>query len=253
MEELKSLFDSYSRQARLFPALLTVLAPLVTALAWFPELLTSHIGSALLTVASSCGLLYALSSVARSRGKTVERRLLAQWGAWPTTYLLRHSSRLDPHTRGRYHVYFSTNVPGLTLPTPQAEARDPRAADLIYDSAIKWLKEKARKNSPLVDKENAQYGFRRNMRGMKAIALSGVIAALAASLLAVGLNVAQTADLASAQQVFVALRKAGNPAIWAAIAFNIVAAIAWFAVVTDDWVRSGGEQYAEAILATCDQ
>ena len=80
MEDLKNLFDSYGRQARLFPALLTVFAPLLTALAWFPDLLTSNVGSVLLTLATSCGLLYAGSSLARSKGHVVQTRLLKEWG-----------------------------------------------------------------------------------------------------------------------------------------------------------------------------
>jgi hypothetical protein len=65
--------------------------------------------------------LYWLSSIARSRGKLVEQRLLQAWGGWPTTYLLRHSSRLDQHTRDRYHRYLAQHVPHLVLPTATAE------------------------------------------------------------------------------------------------------------------------------------
>lgn len=254
MDDLKSLFDNYSRQARLFPALLTVFAPLVTVLAWFPELITSDIGSTLLTIASSCGLLYALSSLARSRGKAVEKRLLKEWGGWPSTYLLRHSSGLDRHTRARYHGFLAKNVPNLVLPTSQHETNNPAGADEAYNSAIKWLKERVReKGFPLVDKENAQYGFRRNMRGMKGIALFAVCVTFVASIAALSLHFAETADLSSLSSALPTLRHLGNPTIWGAVAFDLVAIIAWIFVVTDDWVREGGEQYAGALHATCDK
>ncbi|MDB5609168.1 MAG: hypothetical protein JWP25_6068 [Bradyrhizobium sp.] len=254
MEDLKNLFDSYSRQARLFPALLTIFAPLMTALAWFPELVTSNIGSTLLTIATSCGLLYWLSSIARSRGKTVEKRLLEEWNGWPTTYLLRHSSRLDPHTRRRYHDYLKAHVPRLSLPTDDAERLDPMAADEAYSSAIKWLKEHVRGKAPLVDKENAQYGFRRNMRGMKLLGLLGALVALLASLTAVGLQVEAWPSAIADFKMFAAeLRQAANPGIWGAIVVDCLAVLAWALGVTDAWVKAGAEQYAEALFATCDR
>jgi hypothetical protein len=36
MIDLSKLFDSYSRQARLFPGLLTLFPIILTAIAWFP-------------------------------------------------------------------------------------------------------------------------------------------------------------------------------------------------------------------------
>lgn len=253
-EDLKGLFDSYSRQARLFPALLTIFAPLVTALAWFPELLSSSIGSTLLTIATSCGLLYWLSSIARSRGKVVEKRLLAEWGGWPTTYLLRHNSRFDKHTRGRYHSYLGQNVPGLVMPTAAQELADPRGADDIYTSATKWLKEHVRKTAPLVDKENAQYGFRRNMRGMKVFGLLGALIALLTSLAAIGIQVDSWPTATSEVKPFIAeLRKAASPAVWGVVVFDFVAVIAWAAAVTDSWVKAAAEQYAEALFSTCER
>jgi hypothetical protein len=77
---MMSLFDNYGRQARLFPGLLTIFPSLLAVLAWFPALLLSSLGGTLLTLASSCGLLYALSSLARTKGKLVEERLLKDWG-----------------------------------------------------------------------------------------------------------------------------------------------------------------------------
>src|SRR5882724_11130102 len=90
MTDLMRLFDSYSRQARLYPSLIFLLPPLFTTIAWYPDLLTSSAAATALTLATSCGLLYALASFARSRGKSIEQRLLAQWGGWPTTLWLRH-------------------------------------------------------------------------------------------------------------------------------------------------------------------
>jgi hypothetical protein len=157
MIDVSKLFDSYSRQARLFPGLLTLFPIILTAIAWFPRLVTSSWGATLVTIGTSCGLLYGLSVLSRSRGKKVEKRLLAEWGGWPTTLWLRHrDDNLPPPVRARYHAFFARNVPLFVAPTEQQEMADPKAADDAYASAVKWLQERCRgKAFPLVEKENA--------------------------------------------------------------------------------------------------
>ncbi|MHC1949636.1 hypothetical protein IF803_35455 [Bradyrhizobium sp. UFLA06-06] len=253
MEDIKSLLDSYSRQARLFPAMLTIFAPLVTALAWFPELITSNIGSTLLTIASSCGLLYWLSSLARTRGKIVETRLLSEWGGM-ANYLSAPPQRpaRPAHARSlpcvsrqeRAGVGVANIVPGREGSAhhrPCLRLRDQMA------------QERVRKGFPLVDKENAQYGFRRNMRGMKPIALLAVGLAFIASLFAIWMQVAANVDVPSLRAALTAIGAAGTPPVWGATIFDFIGILAWVFVVRDSWVRSGGEQYAEGLLATCDK
>jgi hypothetical protein len=111
MIDLSKLFDSYSRQARLFPGLLTLFPIILTAIAWFPRLVTSSWDATLVTVGTSCGLLYGLMVLSRSRGKKVEKRLLAEWGGWPTTIWLRHrEEHLPPPVLARHHAFFAKNV-----------------------------------------------------------------------------------------------------------------------------------------------
>jgi hypothetical protein len=136
--DITSLFDSYSRQARLFPGLLMVFPPLMVVLAWFPLLLLSNLGTTLLTLATSCGLLYALGSLARTLGKNVETRLLKEWGDWPTTINLRFSGPIEKPTLARYHGFLGRNVPGLAIPSEDEERANPAAADGVYASAVKW-------------------------------------------------------------------------------------------------------------------
>ncbi|WP_108523300.1 hypothetical protein [Bradyrhizobium algeriense] len=142
MVAITDLFDSCARQARLFPGLLMVLPPLMTALAWFPQLFLSNVGTTLLTIAVSCGLLYALGSWARTRGKNIEGSLLKQWGGWPTTLKLRHAGPLNPLTLARYHDFLRQNVPHWLPPTLDEENANPAKADGAYNSAVIWLKEK---------------------------------------------------------------------------------------------------------------
>jgi hypothetical protein len=245
---ITDLFDSYSRQARLFPGLLMAFPPLMTVLAWFPQLLLSNVGTTLFTIAVSCGVLYALGSWARTRGKNIEGPLLKQWGGWPTTLKLRHAGPLDSSTLVRYHDFLRQNVPHWEAPTAAAEKTNPAKADGVYGSAVMWLKEKTRRGFPLIDKENAQYGFRRNLFGMRPVGIAICALAAAASLVAIYAHVPDFTIKA-----LWATSSRQSPEIWAAIAIDLVALIAWTTVVNDSWVRQAGDQYADALLAACDQ
>jgi hypothetical protein len=256
MIDISKLFDSYSRQARLFPGLLTLFPIILTAIAWFPRLVTSSWGATLVTVATSCGLLYGLSVLSRSRGKKVEKRLLAEWGGWRTTIWLRHrEDHLPPPVLARYHAFFAKNVPLFVTPSPQQERADPKAADAMYASAVKWLQERCRgKAYPLVEKENAEYGFRRNLRGLKPIGVAACLAALLISVLAV---VWRYDSILPAMSTFsmpalLAALSAIKPAAIGAICVDLAALAAWFAIVRDEWVRDAGDQFARALLACCD-
>jgi hypothetical protein len=256
MIDISKLFDSYSRQARLFPGLLTLFPIILTAIAWFPRLVTSSWGATLVTVATSCGLLYGLSVLSRSRGKKVEKRLLAEWGGWPTTIWLRHrEEHLPPPVLARYHTFFARNVPLFVAPSPEQERADPKAADAMYASAVKWLQERCRgKAYPLVEKENAEYGFRRNLRGLKPIGVAACLAALLISVLAVVWRYDSILPAMSnfSMPVLLAALSAIKPAAIGAICVDLAALAAWFAIVRDEWVRDAGDQFARALLACCD-
>jgi hypothetical protein len=253
--DIVQMFDSYGRQARLFPGLLTIFPPLLAVLAWFPWLLLSNVAATLLTLAMSCGLLYALGSFARTKGKRIEPGLLKAWGGWPTTLLLRHDSELDQHTRLRYHRYLAEAVPGnLKFPTVQEEQAGP-GANAVYDSAVRWLKERARgKEFTMVHRENAQYGFRRNLLGLKPFALTLCVLTLVTMMLAVLDKVPGIVGFARTNNLEALTLAASDlgPAILSAFTINVFAVLVWVFVVTKRWVWEAGNQYAYALLAVCD-
>ncbi len=257
MIDISKLFDTYSRQARLFPGLLTLFPIILTAIALFPRLVTSSWGATLVTLATSCGLLYGLSVLSRSRGKQVEKRLLKAWGGWPTTIWLRHrEDHLPAPVLARYHAFFAKNVPMFVAPTAAEEIADEKAADDMYAAAVKWLQERCRgKDFPFVEKENAEYGFRRNLRGLKPIGICACIAALAIAALAIawrheGLLPAITSG--SMSNILTALSTI-KPAAIGAVCVDLAALAAWLTIVRDEWVRDAGDQFARALLACCDK
>lgn len=253
--DIVTLFDSYGRQARLFPALLTIFTPLLTVLAWFPWLVLSSLTATLLTIATSCGILYALASWARTKGRRIEPKLVKSWGGWPTTILLRHNSDLDTYTRSRYVNFLKNSLPDLVFMTAEEEKERPKQADEIYNSAVKWLKEYARDNlNIMVLRENAQYGFRRNLLGLKIIGIILCTTAFLLSLSAVAFTNPQYTKMFlhyNMDEHIVALTGIG-PAVLSATFLNIVAILFWLGLVTQKWVKEAGFQYAIALLATCE-
>src|SRR5690606_31393015 len=107
-----------------------------------------------------------------SLGKRVETALLAEWGAWPTTQFLRHrDATIDPFTKARYHAKLQVICPDLSLPTKEDEQANPRRTDDVYRSATMRLLEQRRgPEYKLIQGENAHYGFRRNLLGLRPVA-----------------------------------------------------------------------------------
>lgn len=180
MPGLSKLFDSYSRVTCLYPAFL-VSAPVVWSLgALHPQLVTGNGSNLILTAIVSFGGMFLLSNLARSCGKSLEEKLNRSWGGLRTTALLCHSdSTIDRFTKTRYHRALEILCGNsIHLPTPEEEAFDPGEAGEKYRSATKLLIEHRRdKKFDLLHKELANYGFRRNLLGLKPAGI--VIAAVA--------------------------------------------------------------------------
>lgn len=240
-------FDFYTLRARVYPALISLVPLLAQLVAYFPELPTNAIGKALFTIAGSTGLLYLLAIISRSAGKKTEKRLLRKWGGWPTTIWLRHrDANVLPGTKQRYHEYLQAHIHNASIPTEEQERRDPDAADQEYASAVQWLKEQRRgEEYSLINKENTEYGFRRNMRGLKGIAIAISLLGVLASAVTVGIEVAN-------RTVEVTEMLSG---LWLPLGAGLVGVVAflvWAIGVNDAWVREAGDQYARALLASCD-
>ncbi len=88
---------------------------------------------------------------------------------------------LDRLTLDRYHEKLRTLLPDLAIPGPKEETQNPSAAYRVYESCVRFLRERTRDQEkfPLVFAENVNYGFRRNLWAMKPIgfpaALVGIV------------------------------------------------------------------------------
>lgn len=228
-------FDSYSIKARIAPALIVLLPLATVAVAWFPKL--ASVPGLVLLGAGTMAAAVIVARQTRETGVALEKGLVEQWGAMPTTILLRHAdTTLGPDEKARYHAMLQERVPGIRIPDPQIEVRDPKAADRNYEMAVGWLREQTRGN-PIVNDENTTYGFYRNLC---AIRVYGVITAV------IGI-VGSTALLL--------FGKADQGLDYAAVISLAVSLVAGSVVLfhaTADEVRKAGFSYAKALIRAID-
>jgi hypothetical protein len=242
-------FDRYSLVARMYPALL-LLAPIIwTVVVLIPELAVDYRkwAASILIVGSA---FYLLSSLARSRGKYTEDRLLKRWGGWPTTFVLRHrDTTIDPVTKGRYHATL-TGMPGVgRLPTVTEEAADPIQADHAYRSATKLLIEARRgKTFRRLDDENASYGFRRNLLGLKWVAVCITLLVTAATALVWWASLGEPVGVSTIMQ---AVRT--DPRFPALLILDLAYMVVLIFMVTRRFVEQAAYEYALALFRTLEK
>lgn len=161
-------FDHYQLNARVFPAVISAtpaIAALGAVLAWRGISVPSGIASACLVV-----LFFAMSDLARRRGKLIEPRLFARLGGMPSIRMLsRTDTTLTELSKQRYRAFLAARL-GRPEPTADQEARDKEAANEFYAAAGNWLRENTRDKQKfkILFDENVTYGFRRNLLGLRA-------------------------------------------------------------------------------------
>lgn len=184
MKVIEQLKDPYERKAQVTPGLLLALPVLVPLVAAYGPKHTVLTG--VLAVLGGCGAIFALASIARGRGKSLEEALVKRWGGLPTTILLRHRDNFfDQHTKERYHEAIRTKL-GIPIPSAAEEEAAPDVADQVYMAAARRLRELTREDTKLLLKENIAYGFHRNMAAMKPVGVVSCLLGLTYGLLIAG-------------------------------------------------------------------
>jgi hypothetical protein len=233
MPDLKELFDAYGRKARLFPGLLLCMPVGIAVIVMLP----AFDPKSLVPLVVAAGLPIFIANAVRSHGKHLESKLVARWGGMPTTQMLRHAGPIENHRMFRQRRQRLEGLLGETLPTAEDEAADPDTADEHYIAATKSLIVRVREAKDrfrLVDIELADYGFRRNLAGLKPIALVVLALLLGGDALAFVMGTDPRKVLIIG-------------------AFHLACAIAWLAIVRPSWVREQAESYAERLFETLEE
>ena len=229
--------DTYTWLARIAPAVLTSLPLLSLAALALPLLRDADKIWSLSAVAVTTFA----ALIARRAGNKVQPTLIAAWGGWPTTDRLRYSSSASSSEVLRRHDQLR-RVLGrdLVLPTALEEQRDPAAADRVYGDAMQRVIGLVRGNLqfPLVAIENRNFGYARNLLGLKRLGQVSALAALAVAIGAIiwGRLVDSTANFSGLVL----------PALVG------VAALAMWRLVDADFVRPSAEAYANRIIEALD-
>ena len=86
----------------------------------------------------------------------------------------RPGIRIDPITKARYHKRLADLVKGAKAPSANDEQEDPVAADGVYSAWSTYLRVNTRdtKKYSLLLQENINYGYRRNVWGLRPIGIT---------------------------------------------------------------------------------
>ena len=164
----------------MLPVYLTAAPAVLAIAATLPEGLNLPLAGASAIV--FLPLSYFMSQVASDFGKRLEPALWDAWGGPPTTRFLQHDNEeLNPATRARVHAQL--RALGLWVPRAEEEEADRERALELYGSAVDDIRRLTRDSERfhLVYKGNIEYGFRRNLLGLKPGGLAITALALVAS------------------------------------------------------------------------
>ena len=239
--------DPYTFRARIQPALVVVLPlgfVLFALLLGHPFFVTAFFG-----LLGAAGGTAVVAQVGRELGRRKEPNLWKISDGPPTTRLLRHRRligdvTLEPGLRQQVEKWA-----GHSLPTEQAEEACPEWADGKYREAITSLREATRDRAkfPLVFAENVNYGFRRNLWGLRPFGASIAVTLVLLSWTLVLLTVWGRPWPVPWWDVFVNPDSAAVIRLAVAVANTAFAAF-WLFWVKPSWVKVVADAYALRLL-----
>lgn len=232
------VLDPYEVKARLFPGLLVLLPTILFLVLLYGT--KSPVVVGLSSVLAACGGPYLLSSFVRTWGQRAQVRLFREWGAQPSTIMLRHrDTTLPQQTKLRYHGLATMQL-GIPMPNPEDEQRDAAHADQAYAAATDALRPLTndRKAFPFVFKELVAYGFNRNAYGSRWVGFGVAVTTAVATVV--------HAHALRLQQPYWAPSTLDNAHIVVLVAALGLAAL-WCAHFTAETVKLAGFSYAKRL------
>jgi hypothetical protein len=231
-------FDMYTLRARVAPAFLALLPLALSAFLWAHDVVFA--GRLAGVVAGQLGVAMLIAQLGRDQGYVKQSELWRGWGGAPTTQLLRHrNTEFNPVLREAYHRKLRELLPDITIPTREEEEGDPEQADHVYEACAKYVitRTRARDQFPLVFHENVNYGFRRNLWGLRRFGILAAVAGVAAC----GFYLWRGWELMGKISAEAAIT----------VALNLGLLLLWLFRVTPSWVRIPADAYAARLYEAC--
>lgn len=232
---LTTFFNRYELKAIISPGIISLMPLLTNIIIWFPS--NINLGSSLFVIILLLFYIYLFSIIARDKGKRIEKKLFAIKGnIYPTTQILRHSdSTLSTKTKERYHNFLKQNVPNLNIPSYKSEQDKPLGHfDKEYSSAIDWLI-KNKRDDYLTNQHNIEYGFSRNLLGMK---YYGIIISFLSIILST--------------LIFIIQKENAIVQLYLSSLINLFFLLFWSLKATKKQTKIAAKRYALSLLSNCD-
>ena len=229
---MNSLFDRYSWRARVIPVYITAMPAVLALVAWLPQSLALPTGA--ITTIVLVPLAYLASQVGADFGKRLEKHLWLMWDGPPTTRFLRHANdEFNAVTREK--LFAKLRSIGLDIPSEDCQERNPRGADTLLEACTSETirRTRNRERFPLVHQGLTDYGFRRNLLGLKPF----------------GLALSIVAELVCLWRVIVGWGSQEVIAIaMGALVVSLLLLVIWVFLVKERWVAASADRYARYLL-----
>ena len=226
------MIDVYSMRARSLPVYITIMPVILVMAAALPQGFQLPLAGAAAVV--FVPLSFLTSQLGADFGKRLERNLWKKWNGPPTSRFFRHDNdEFNPITRQRIHQKLSRF--SFRIPSPKEQQHDPGLADIHWQACAEFLISRTRdkRRYPLVFKGLVEYGFRRNLLGLKPFGLPISVCCLAAC-------ARETWNAWSSQEM------AAIPIATALLTLAIL--VTWIAWVTEKTVFFSANRYARFLL-----
>jgi hypothetical protein len=218
--------DDYERRARLVPGLLLI-APIALAIVAF-GLKDNPVVAAILGALTAFGAPVILANLVRHSGLAAQDALWASWGGKPTTVLLQNA----PAAQRQAWRAAVEKVSGQQLPAI-GQADDEGTYDAATSAVISATRDKSRFNLLFV--ENRNYGYERNLYGLRRFGRLLSATCLLGSATAVGLLAGLAHRHVRAEWVV-------------GLAALLILTLIWILLPSRDRARTTAYKYGEQLL-----
>lgn len=232
--------DDYTLQARVAPVLLAVF-PLSLYIASFFSSESIAIGLVTGLLAIS-GLGPLIAQLGRDSGRLKEAELYKEWGGKPTTRLFRfNGSDFDSLRVSALHKNMKSLLSDDSCDINEVDA--PEEADKLYSRWTDYLREATRDKVafPVVYAENINYGFRRNLYGLKRVGICFSILIILAILFSHFFREASV------------LNKSLSAMEESTIVVSVIMVYFYMFIIKKNWVKIAADAYAKSILLASDK